>query len=111
MYRKGLKGNPQWKRSTFSIQDRPISNVTTRGQCSSTWSLLNGCVSTKLTPASPTEVSWTASAPAVNALVMLGVQCLVSAVNHRPLNEHIVRFIDVSDKYDFIFHLWYLHYM
>lgn len=98
-----LKGNPQWKRSTFSIQAHPISNVTIRGQCSSTWTPSNGCVSTKLTPASPTEISWTVCAPAVNALVMLGVQCLVSAFNYWPLNEHIVRFIDISDKYDFIY--------
>lgn len=98
--------NPQRKRSTLLTQDHPISNVTTRGQCSSSWTPLNVCASTKFTPARPTEISWTVSAPAVNALVMLGVQCLVSAFNNRPRNEHTVRFMDVSDKYDFI-HLFF----
>lgn len=39
---------------------------------------------------------------------MLGVQCLVSAFNNPPLNEHIVRFSDVSHKYDFIY-LFFFH--
>lgn len=92
-----LKGNPE---STFFytvFQDHPILNVTTRGQCISTWTLLSGCVTVKFTPASPTKIFWMVSASAVNASVMLDVQYLVSGLNKRPLNDYItIEFFDVS---------------